>query len=73
MQRRVRGGKVYRDINLGKDHASEGCKLGSKVLFDGFHFSSMEEYMFLLMVEILALSYLTSFWVSVKLECNVLK
>jgi hypothetical protein len=33
----------------------------------------MEEFMFLLMVEILALRCLTSCWVSVKLECKVLK
>jgi hypothetical protein len=33
----------------------------------------MEECMILLMVEILALSCLTSCWVSVKLDCKVLK
>jgi hypothetical protein len=35
--------------------------------------AAMEESMFLLMVEILALSYLTSCWVSMKLDCKVLK
>ena len=41
----VRGGKTCKDIHLGTDHcsegcklSSEGCKLGSEVLFDGFHF-----------------------------------
>jgi hypothetical protein len=34
----VRGGKVTRDIQLGTDHASEGCKLGREVMFHGFHF-----------------------------------
>jgi hypothetical protein len=38
VQRWVRGGKVCRDIQLGTDHASEGCKLGREVMFDGFHF-----------------------------------
>jgi hypothetical protein len=45
VQRWVRGGKICRDIQLGADHCSEGCKLGSEgcklgseVLFDGFHF-----------------------------------
>jgi hypothetical protein len=35
--------------------------------------AAMEDCMFVLMVEILALSYLTSCWVSVKLYCKVLK
>ena len=26
------------DIHLSANHVSEGCKLGSEVLFDGFHF-----------------------------------
>jgi hypothetical protein len=45
VKRWVRGGKICRDIHLGADHCSEGCKLGSEgfklgseVLFDGFHF-----------------------------------
>jgi hypothetical protein len=38
VKRWVIGGKVYRDIQLGVDNVSEGCKLGSEVLFDGFHF-----------------------------------
>jgi hypothetical protein len=38
VQRWIRRGKVCRDIQLGADHVSEGCKLGSEVLFDGFHF-----------------------------------
>jgi hypothetical protein len=38
VQRWVKGGKVSKDIQLGVDHASEGCKLGREVLFDGFHF-----------------------------------
>jgi hypothetical protein len=38
VKRRVRGGKISRDIQLGADHYIEGCKLGREVLFDGFHF-----------------------------------
>jgi hypothetical protein len=45
VQRWVKGGNIYKDIQLGTDHCSErwnlgseGFKLGSKVLFDGFHF-----------------------------------
>jgi hypothetical protein len=38
VQRWVRGGKIWRDIQLGTDHGSERCKMGSEVLFDGFHF-----------------------------------
>jgi hypothetical protein len=38
VQRWVRGGKICRDIHLCVYHCSEGCKLGSEVLFDGFHF-----------------------------------
>jgi hypothetical protein len=38
VQRWVKGGKVCRDIQLGTNHVSEGCKLGSKVLFNGVHF-----------------------------------
>jgi hypothetical protein len=38
VHRWVRGGKVCRYIHLGIDRFSEGCKLGSEVLFDGFHF-----------------------------------
>jgi hypothetical protein len=34
----VRGGKLYKDIQLGVDHGSEGCKLGNEVMFVGFHF-----------------------------------
>jgi hypothetical protein len=38
VQRWVRGGNICRDIQLGVNRASEGFKLGSEVLFDGFHF-----------------------------------
>jgi hypothetical protein len=38
VQRWVRGGNIYRDIQLGTYRVSEGCKLGSDVMFDGFHF-----------------------------------
>jgi hypothetical protein len=45
VKRWVREGKISRDIQLGIDHCREGCKLGSEgfklgseVLFDGFHF-----------------------------------
>jgi hypothetical protein len=38
LQRWARGGKVCKDIHLGANHVSEGCKLGREVLFDGFHF-----------------------------------
>jgi hypothetical protein len=38
VQRWVRGGNICRVIQLGAEHCSEGCKLGSEVLFDGFHF-----------------------------------
>jgi len=38
VQRWVKGGKVYKNIQLGTDHVSEGCKVGREVMFDGFHF-----------------------------------
>jgi hypothetical protein len=45
LKRWVRGGKICRDMQLGTDHRNEGWKpgiegfkLGSDVLFDGFHF-----------------------------------
>jgi hypothetical protein len=34
----VRGGTVYKDIQLDANHVSEGCKMGSEVLFDVIHF-----------------------------------
>jgi hypothetical protein len=38
VQRWVRGGKIFRVILLGADRASEGCKMGSEIMFGGFHF-----------------------------------
>jgi hypothetical protein len=38
VKRWVIGRKICRDIQLGTYRASEGCKLGSKVLFVGFDF-----------------------------------
>jgi hypothetical protein len=49
---------------------SEGFKLGREVIF---HFCVYGGMHFLLMVVILALSFRTSFWVSVKSEDKVLK
>ena len=39
VKRWVIGRKICKDIQLGTYRASEGCKLGSKVLFDVFHFN----------------------------------
>jgi hypothetical protein len=38
VQRWVREGNICRDIQLGANHVSEGCNLGSEVMFDGFQF-----------------------------------
>jgi hypothetical protein len=42
VKRWVGGGKICRDIQLGIDHVRDGCKLGSEVLFDVFHFGVYE-------------------------------
>jgi hypothetical protein len=46
VKRWVIGGNIYSNIYLGVDRASEGCKMGSEVLFDGFHFSVYGEMHF---------------------------
>jgi hypothetical protein len=74
VQRWVRGGKVSRDIQLGTDHASEGCKLGREVLFHGFHFCIYGGmHVFIDGGNIGTELSCTSCWVSVKVEDKELK
>jgi hypothetical protein len=73
VQRCVRGGKVGRDIHLDADCVSEGCKLGSEVLIDGFHFCVYGGMHVFIDGGNIGTELLHFCWVSVKVEDKELK